>query len=56
MTKKSTLIKDTATRNAVSNIEDKLKSIENIQQIPTDATLQQVIAIINKITNNLKRK
>lgn len=56
MTKKSTLIKDTATRNAVSNIEDKLKNIESIKQIPNTATLNEVIAIINQITNSLKRK
>lgn len=53
---KSTLIKDAATRNAVSDLEKTVKRLEEIKQLPADATIQQVIATINKITNSLKRK
>lgn len=55
MTSKSNLIKDAATRNAVSDIEKKIKVLSDTKQIPADATLKEVIGIINKLTNNLKR-
>lgn len=53
---KSNLIKDTATRNAVNDLEKTIKRLESINQLPADATLKQVIATINKLTNSLKRK
>lgn len=53
---KSNLIKDTATRNAVSDLEKTIKRLESIKQLPADATLKQIIDTINKITNSLKRK
>lgn len=49
-------IKDTATRNAVKTLEDKIKIIEDIKQLPADASIKQVVDTINKITNSLKRK
>lgn len=56
MQKKSNLIKDTATRNAVSDIEDVINKLERIKQLPADTTLKQLVDTINKITNSLKRK
>lgn len=53
---KSSLIKDTATRDAVKELEKMKENIERIPLIPETATLPQVIAIINKMTNAMKRK
>ena len=52
---KSSQIKDTATREAVSSLENKLKKIQGIPQLPLNSDLASVIAVINKITDNLKR-
>ena len=54
--KKSNLIKDTATRNAVADLERITERLESIKQLPANATLKQVVDTINKITNSLKRK
>lgn len=53
---KSNLIKDTATRDAVRELEKMKENIDRISPLPEDATLAQVIATVNKITNNLKRR
>ena len=52
---KSTLIKDDATRNAVRDIEKVIERIESIKQLPQDANLKDIIDIINRITNSMKR-
>lgn len=54
--KKSNLIKDAATRNAVSDLETVIKRLENIKQLPADASNKLIIDTINKITNSIKRK
>ena len=52
----SNLIKDNATREAIKDIERTLDSITNIPQLSQEATLKEVIVILNKITNNIKRR
>ena len=52
----SNLIKDMATREAVKKLEDKLRKIENIKQLPQDASLEEVIKAVNKISDSLKRR
>ena len=53
---KSNLIKDTATRDAVRELEKMVERIERISQLPADSTLEQVIKAINKITDSVKQK
>lgn len=52
----SILIKDKATRDAVTALQKKAKALEDIKQLPSDATLKEVIDTINKITNSMKRR
>lgn len=52
---KSSQIKDTATREAVASLEDKLKRIQSIPQLSRTASLASVVDAINKITDSLKR-
>ena len=54
--RKSTLIKDKATRDAVNALEEKADSLKKIPQLPADATTKQIIDTINKITDSLKRR
>lgn len=49
-------IQDIATRNAINDIERRLNKINNIPQIPSTATLGEVIDILNKIIAKDKRK
>ena len=49
------LIKDPATRKAIDEINKKLESDKNIRQLPSSATLAEVIDVINKLTGSLKR-
>ena len=42
-------------KKKVQDLEDKLMRIESIRMIPQTATLSQVIDIVNKITDNMKR-
>lgn len=48
-------IKDTQTRNSMQKVERRLQKIDNIKQLPINATLEDVIIAINKITDSLKR-
>lgn len=52
----SNLIKDNATRESVKDLERAINSIKSIPQLSQEATLKQVIDIINKITDNIKRR
>ena len=49
-------IQDNKTRNAIQDVNKKLKRIEQINQLPSDASLKDVIDTINKITNSMKRR
>lgn len=57
---RSNNIQDTATREAVKEIEMFMKSIESIQPIKVpdtaDETTRVIIQSINKITNSFKRR
>jgi hypothetical protein len=50
------MIADNETRREVDRLKEKLARIENIKQLPKDATIEQVIDTINKLTNSLKVK
>jgi len=52
---KSNLIKDTATRDAVLELEKFKDKVERIPQLSQTATIQQIVDVLNKITSNLKR-
>ena len=52
---KSDRIKDTATRDAVRDLELLAERMTKIPQLPNTATMAQIIAAINKLTNSLKR-
>ena len=60
--RKSTLIKDSATREAVNSLEQKMEGIQQIHQVqkittnPTKDDYNKLVDIINKITNSMKRK
>ena len=41
--------------NRIEALEKKLARIESVRQIPQTASLTNVIDIINKITDNMKR-
>ena len=49
------LIQDTNTRDAINKVEKRLDRIESVKQLPSDTTLAQLIDIVNKITDNMKR-
>ena len=53
---KSNLIKDNATREAVRDLEIAKDNLSSIPQLPSTATLTEVIAVINKINNSVKRR
>lgn len=53
---KSNLVKDYTTREAIKELERTLQKVERVPQLPSDASLKEVIDTINKITNSLKRK
>lgn len=53
---KSNLIQDTATRNAVRELEKMAERINRIQQLPADATTEQIVKVINQITDSVKQK
>ena len=50
------LIKDAETRRAISRIEKILTRIESIPQLSTNASNEDIIKVINKITNSIKRR
>jgi len=50
------LIKDYNTREAIRTLEDKLKRIEQIRQLPQDASIKEIVDTINKITDSVKRR
>ena len=39
----------------IKSLEDSVKIIQAIKQLPSDSTLNDVILTVNRITNNLKR-
>ena len=43
-------------KKRIQTLEAKMDAIRSIQQLPATATLQEVIAAVNKITNSLKRR
>lgn len=45
----STLIKDTATRNEIDRINKRLQKLDNIPQLQKDATLSDIIRVLNII-------
>lgn len=49
-------IKDVETRRALEDIESRIRRIEKIPQIPSDTPLEKLIEIVNKITDNMKRR
>ena len=51
----SSLIKDAEVRKAIDDINNRLKRIEEIPQVPSTTTLEGLIRIINRMTNNVKR-
>ena len=50
------LIKDPMIRAEIEKINRRLDRIENIPQLTTATTLEQLIAAVNKITNSIKRR
>jgi len=42
-------------KQRLRNLEKKLELIQAVPQLPATATLAEVIASVNKITNSLKR-
>lgn len=49
------LIKDPATRKAINELFAAQAAIEAIKQLPTNASLSDVIKVINLVTNSRKR-
>lgn len=52
---KSDRIADNATREAVRALELIAERLKSIKQLPIDATNEQIINAINKITDSIKR-
>jgi Tfp pilus assembly protein PilO len=50
------MIKDTETRLEIDKLKRRLDKVESVKQLPTDATLAQVIDAINRITKSTKRR
>lgn len=50
------LIKDNNLRRELEKIDKKLNRIESIKQLPSDTSLSELISVVNKITDSLKRK
>ena len=50
------MIKDTETRVELDKVKQELAKIKNVKPLPKDATIEQIVEAINRITNNLKRK
>jgi len=49
------LIKDKTTRDSIIEINRHIQRVEDIQQLPSNASLADVIEVLNKITNSTKR-
>jgi hypothetical protein len=52
---KSNLIKDRATKDAVRDLEKIAERLKKIPQLPTNATTEQIVKVLNKITDSIKR-
>jgi hypothetical protein len=52
----SLLIKDNEIRKAVDDLDKRISRLENIPQIPKTSSLEYVIDVLNRMTNNVKRK
>ena len=52
----TTNIKDDATREAIARINKRLDRIESVPQLSTATTLDELIKVVNKITNSIKRR
>ena len=50
------LIKDNPTREAIKDLDNKLKRIEKIKQLPQNASIKEIVDTINKITDSIKRR
>ena len=54
--RQSSLIKDPQIREIIDRLEKRMDRIEDIQQLPTDASNEDIVKVINKITNSIKRR
>ena len=52
----TSLIKDTEIRKAIDDLNKRISRLENIPQIPKTSSLEYVIDVLNRMTNNVKRK
>ena len=43
-------------KKRIKELEEKLKLIQSIPQLPMNASLAEIVIAINKITNSVKRK
>ena len=50
------LIEDPKAREIINQLKKSMDRIENIPQLPTDATTADIIKVINKITDSIKRR
>ena len=50
------LIEDPKVRETIDKLEKRMDRIEDIPQLPADASNADIIKVINKITNSMKRK
>lgn len=48
--------KEKELENRLKVLENKINKLESIPQISNNATINDIILVINKITNSLKRK
>lgn len=48
-------VKDRLLKQRLDKLEERLNRIESIRLIPQTTTLKQLIDIVNKITDNMKR-
>lgn len=49
-------VEDPVTRKAIQNLDSRLERIEKIPQLSSDTTIEQLIAVVNKITDSIKRR
>ncbi len=49
-------IKDNETRIALQEIDRRLKELDSISQLPSNASTKEIVDTINKITKSIKRK
>ena len=54
--RQSSLIEDKQIRDIIDKLEKRLDRIEDIPQLPTDASNADIVKVLNKITNSIKRR